>query len=147
VLLGVDLAARRADSAGVIAAAIEAKAAGGAGHRQIASRLGRPASTVRGWLRGFTASAAVMTDAFRTLLQRDAADAAALWPAPAATVAGQALAVLAAYARALGDRLGIVTPPWQAAGLAAAGPWFFSSSRWAPGVQHELAPAAGVSLR
>ncbi|BAS09275.1 protein involved in defense response [Arthrobacter sp. Hiyo4] len=50
VLLGVDLAARRADTAAVIAAAVEAKAAGGSGHRVIAAWLGRPVSTVRAWL-------------------------------------------------------------------------------------------------
>src|SRR5680860_1610108 len=49
VLLSVNLAARRADGAAVIAAAIEAKIVEGAGHRVIACRLDRPASTVRGW--------------------------------------------------------------------------------------------------
>jgi hypothetical protein len=38
---------RRADAAGVIGLALEAKVAG-AGHRVIAERLGRPVSTVRG---------------------------------------------------------------------------------------------------
>ena len=45
--------ARRADAGEVIGLALEAKAAG-SGHRVIAGRLGRPASTVRGWLRAFT---------------------------------------------------------------------------------------------
>jgi len=47
---------RRADAAAVIGAALEAKAAG-AGHRPIAAALGRPVTTVRGWLRRFTARA------------------------------------------------------------------------------------------
>ena len=54
VLLPVLLLLRRADTAAVIGAALEAKAAGG-GHRRVAERLGRPAGTVRGWLRRFGA--------------------------------------------------------------------------------------------
>jgi transposase-like protein len=50
VLLPGALCARRADSTEVIARALAAKAAG-AGFRTIAARLGRPASTVRRWLR------------------------------------------------------------------------------------------------
>ena len=55
VLLPAWCLARRADAGEVIGLALEAKAAG-AGHRVIAGRLGRPASTVRGWLRAFTAA-------------------------------------------------------------------------------------------
>src|SRR5205823_599863 len=68
VLLRVDLAARRADTAAVIAAAVEANAAGGAGHRVIAAWLGRPVSTVRGWLRAFTASALRIAEAFTAMV-------------------------------------------------------------------------------
>ena len=53
VLLPAWCLARRADAGEVIGLALEAKAAG-SGHRVIAERLGRPASTVRGWLRAFT---------------------------------------------------------------------------------------------
>src|SRR5204863_9835121 len=49
VLLPAWCLARRADAGAVIGAALEAAAAG-AGHRTIAAGLGRPASTVRGWL-------------------------------------------------------------------------------------------------
>ena len=52
VLLPVVALLRRADLAAVIGAALAAKAAG-AGHRGIALALGRPAETVRGWLRRF----------------------------------------------------------------------------------------------
>lgn len=45
--------ARRADVASVIGSAMAAKATG-SGHRRIAAELGRPAETVRGWLRRFT---------------------------------------------------------------------------------------------
>ena len=58
--------ARRADAAAVIGLALEAKAAG-AGHRAIAARLGRPASTVRGWLRAFTARAEQVRQVFTAL--------------------------------------------------------------------------------
>ncbi len=47
---------RRADAVVVIGAALLAKAAG-QGHRPIAVLLGRPESTVRGWLRRFTGRA------------------------------------------------------------------------------------------
>jgi len=62
---------RRADAACVIGAALE-DAAGGAGHRPIAACLGRPASTVRGWLRRFAANAEqVRADFTRLLLALD----------------------------------------------------------------------------
>jgi len=52
VLLPVVLLVRRADTAAVIEAGLTAKATR-AGHRLIAALLGRPAETVRGWLRRF----------------------------------------------------------------------------------------------
>ncbi|WP_125616622.1 helix-turn-helix domain-containing protein [Specibacter cremeus] len=145
VLLGVELAARRADTAAVIAAAVEAKTATGAGHRRIAARLGRPASTVRGWLRAFAASAGPIAEVFTALAHRDGADAAGLWPAPAPTPAGRALAAVAAYAGVLAYRFSVATLAWQTAGLTASGPWFFSASGWVGREQHELAltPAPG----
>jgi len=51
----------------VIGAALLAKAAG-RGHRVIAAELGRPVSTVRGWLRAFTARAAGLRVVFTGLL-------------------------------------------------------------------------------
>ena len=146
VLLGVGLAARRADSAAVIAAAIEAKAAAGAGHRAIAAGLGRPTSTVRGWLRGFAAAAAAIASEFAARAHRDGPDAAGRWPAPAATAAGQALAAVAAYAAVLADRFAVAVLAWQSAGLAAAGPFFFSAIRWRGPGQHELALMPGLAL-
>lgn len=130
VLLGLGLAARRADSAAVIAAAIEAKTVTGAGHRSIAARLDRPVSTVRGWLRGFVAAAAAIAAEFTARAHRDGPDAAGLWPAPASTAAGQALAAVAAYAGVLADRFAVAVLPWQSVGLVAAGPFFFSARLW-----------------
>lgn len=147
VLLSVNLAARRADTAAVIAAAVEAKTVSGAGHRKIAAMLGRPLSTVRGWLRAFAVSAGPLAEAFTAFIHRDGPDAAALWAAAAPTPAGQAVSAVMGYAAVLGSRFGIATVPWQTAGLAGAGPWFFSEPWWAFQVQHELAlmpgPAGG----
>lgn len=133
VLLGVQLAARRADAAAVIAAAIEAKVIRGAGHRSIAVLLGRPVSTVRGWLRGFLASAAAIVLEFTRRAHRDGPDAAGRWPAPAPDLPGQALAAVAAHAAVLADRFAIAVLAWHAVGLAAVGPFFFSAARWSAG--------------
>src|SRR5450631_1370576 len=66
VLLPAWCLARRADAGEVIGLAVEAKAAGD-GHRKIAERLGRPASTVRGWLRAFSARAERVRGVFTAL--------------------------------------------------------------------------------
>ncbi|MDA8117562.1 MAG: helix-turn-helix domain-containing protein [Actinomycetota bacterium] len=57
VLLPDVCLSRRVDEVAVIGRALLEKAAG-AGHRRIATRLGRPAETVRGWLRRFSSRAA-----------------------------------------------------------------------------------------
>lgn len=67
VLLPVSGLSRRADGVAMIGAALLAKAAG-RGHRVIAAELGRPVSTVRGWLRAFTARAAGLRVVFTGLL-------------------------------------------------------------------------------
>ena len=146
VLLGFGLAARRADSAEVIAAAIEAKTVTGAGHRRIAARLGRPTSTVRGWLRGFAISAAAISAVFMALAHRDGPDAASRWPAPADTAGGAALAAVSAYAAVLADRFAVAGLAWHSVGLVAAGPFFFSAGRWHRPGQHELALMPGLVL-
>ena len=131
VLLEVGLAVRRADTAEVIAAAIEAKTALGWGHRKIAAGCGRPVSTVRGWLRAFGASAALIGDRFTGLLVRDAPDAVVLWPKPAGTAAGAALSALMAYADGLGRRFAAtVTVTWVQAGIATSNGRLFCSSWW-----------------
>lgn len=53
VLIPEDTLVRRRDGVEVVGAALVAKARGD-GHRMIAARLGRPVSTVRGWLRRFS---------------------------------------------------------------------------------------------
>src|SRR6266480_1287525 len=63
VLLPVSCLLRRADMAAVIWAGLAASAAG-AGYRKIAARLGRPASTVRGWLARFRSRAGLVRGVF-----------------------------------------------------------------------------------
>jgi hypothetical protein len=67
VLLTVSCLLRRADAVEVIGAALRMKATG-AGHRPIATRLARPASTVRGWLRAFMCNAEMVRSVFTALL-------------------------------------------------------------------------------
>ena len=118
VLLPVVLAARRADSADVIAQAVGDKAALGVGHRTIAACLGRPVSTVRGWLRSFAASAGQITERFTLLAARHAVDAAAIWPAAVRGPTATALSALMAYAHVAGVRHDVVgTVTWFTAGL------------------------------
>jgi hypothetical protein len=73
VLLPAWCLARRADAGEVIGLALEAKAAG-AGHRVIAGRLDRPASTVRGWLRALAARAEQVRSVFTALAASLATD-------------------------------------------------------------------------
>lgn len=143
VLLPHGLAARRADGAVVIAAAVEAKLLTGQGHRAIARGLGRPVSTVRGWLRSFAASAEVIATVFTAAVVRHAPDAAALWPAPVRGGGGQALAVLGAWARTVAVRLGVVEVAWHRAALVACQGRLFCAPWWARSSQHEpaLTPA------
>ncbi len=96
---------RRRDATEVIVAALVAKA-GGSGHRAIAAALGRPAATVRGWLRR-AAGRADATRVAATVWVR-ALDASAGAVVPAATPLGDALdalgLALAAAVRRLGPR-------------------------------------------
>jgi hypothetical protein len=98
VLLPVTCLARRADEAGVIGTALEAKAAG-AGHRTIAGVLDRPASTVRGWLRAFAARAGQVRSAFTALAAGLVTDPPL--PAPAGSAVADAVAAVAAAAAAV----------------------------------------------
>lgn len=108
---------RRADAAGVIGAALEAKAAG-AGHRPIASALGRPAATVRGWLRRFAARAEHTRAQFTWLLH--ALDPVAPALTPQGSVVADALEAIGRAAAAAVVRLSPVAP-WEFAARASAG--------------------------
>ena len=117
VLLPALWLARRADSVAVIGSALLAKATG-AGHRPIAFRVGRPASTVRGWLRRFEARAEDVRVLFTRLLYALDPEAGPLLPrgsvfADAVEAVGRAGA--AAVRRLAPD------PPWEFASRASAG--------------------------
>ena len=99
VLLPAWCLARRADAGAVIGLALEAKAAG-AGHRMIAARLGRPASTVRGWLRAFAARAEQVRAVFTALAARPGDRSAAAGARPGRWRRDAVAAVAAAAAAA-----------------------------------------------
>ena len=80
VLLPAQLLSRRADAGAVIGRALEESAAG-AGHRKIAGLLGRPESTVRGWLRALARGAGRVRERFTALAASLVADPPL--PAPA----------------------------------------------------------------
>jgi hypothetical protein len=120
VLLPAWLLLRRADAGEVIGAALEAAAAGG-GHRGIAGLLGRPASTVRGWLRRFAGRAEPVRAFFTVLLARTGPDP--VMPAGAAGLVAAAVSAIAGAAAAVAARwpqLGEV-PVWAAASAASGG--------------------------
>lgn len=117
VLLAQVWLLRRADAACVIGAALEARATG-AGHRPIAAALGRPVSTVRGWLRRFTTVAQEVRAFFTRLLY--ALDPRAPALAPRVGVVGDAVEAIGRAAGAGVVRLGPV-PPWEFAARASAG--------------------------
>jgi hypothetical protein len=117
VLLPVAWLLRRADAASVIGLALLAKAAG-QGHRSIAAALGRPASTVRGWLRRFGAGAEQVRVLFTVLLYRLDPQAGPL--AARESVFADALEALG-RAGAAGVRRLRPCPPWEFASWASAG--------------------------
>ena len=120
VLLPAQLLLRRADAGEVIGAALEAAAAGG-GHRKIAGALGRPASTVRGWLRRFAGRAQQARAFFTVLLARTAPDP--VMPAGAPGLVAAAVSAIAGAAAAVAARwphIGAV-PVWAAASAASGG--------------------------
>ena len=117
VLLPATWLVRRADAVAVIGAALLAKAAG-AGHRAIAAVVGRPAGTVRGWLRRFGARAQDVRVLFTRLLH--ALDPQAGPVCPRGSVFADAVEVLGVAAAAGARRLG-PRPPWEFASRASAG--------------------------
>jgi hypothetical protein len=117
VLLSAVWLSRRADSASVIGSALLAKAAG-SGHRLIAAALGRPACTVRGWLRRFSARAEDVRVFFTLLLHSLDPQADPLLPQ--GCVFADALEALG-RAGAAGVRRLSARPPWEFASWASAG--------------------------
>src|SRR5437899_880755 len=120
VLLPAWCLSRRADEGAVIGSALQAAAAG-AGHRTIAAGLGRPASTVRGWLRRFAARAEAVRAFFTVLLARTSPDP--VMPAGAAGPVAAAVSAIAGAAAAVAQRWPRVgsVPVWTAASAASGG--------------------------
>ena len=119
VLLPAWCLGRRADAGEVIGRALEAKAAG-AGHRTIAVLLGRPASTVRGWLRALAARAEQVRSVFTALAASLVTDPPL--PAPAGSAAADAVAAVAAAAAAAARVPGVgVVARWQLAAAVTCG--------------------------
>jgi hypothetical protein len=120
VLLPVQCLLRRADAAAVIGTALEKNAAG-AGHRSIARDLGRPAETVRGWLRRLAARAGAVRAFFTVLLAATSPDP--VMPAAASGPVADAVSAIAGAAVAVAQRwprIGEV-PVWAAASAASGG--------------------------
>ena len=117
VLLSAAWLSRRGDAASVIGVALLAKAKG-EGHRLIAAALGRPAATVRGWLRRFSARAEDVRVLFTRLLH--ALDPQAGPMTPRGSVFADALEALG-RAAAAGVRRLSPRPPWEFASWASAG--------------------------
>lgn len=111
------LVGRRVDLAGVIGAALEAKAAG-VGHRRIGERLGVPAAAVRGWLRRFATLAGGLTGRLLAV----AADAnPAVRAPPSGSPVAVAVAAVAVAAGAMASLSGDPVDPWRFAVAVTAG--------------------------
>jgi hypothetical protein len=117
VLLPDVVFVRRQDEASVIGSAVEANVAG-VGYRRIASRLGVPADTVRGWLRRFADRAGHLRAHFtRCAVALDVELGAVL---PAGSGVADALEAIAVAARAWVLRFG-PGDPWQVASRLCGG--------------------------
>ncbi len=120
VLLPAWCLLRRADAGEVIGAALQLAAAGG-GHRKVAGLVGRPPSTVRGWLRRFAGRAEPVRVFFTVLLARTAPDP--VMPAGAAGLVAAAVSAIAGAAAAVAQRWPLLgeVPVWAAASAASGG--------------------------
>lgn len=121
VLLPVNALLRRADEVEVIGAGLVLSATGW-GHRRIAVRLGRPADTVRGWVRRLRERAEELRSAFTGLLV--AVDPEPVLPCPAGSLLADAVAAVVAAEVAIRGRWGLVVSglsPWQLGAAVTAG--------------------------
>jgi hypothetical protein len=122
VLLPVTALLRRADAVSVIGAALAERASSGAGHRRIAAGLGRPAATVRGWLRRFTARANSIAGEFTALACHLDPDPAL--PTPAGSPVADGVAAIGAAAVAMSRRWGqsvVTVSGWELASAVTTG--------------------------
>lgn len=127
VLLPVFVLVRRVDLVDVIGSALVAKAAG-AGARTIATVLGRPVDTVRGWLRRFDRRAEHVRVYFTVLLVDTGPDP--IPPAASVSVFADAVSAVVGAWKAAASRwpdIGEVSP-WQLAAATSRGRLL--SPRW-----------------
>jgi hypothetical protein len=118
---------RRVDTVAVIGGALTAAAAG-AGHRKVAVLVGRPASTVRGWLRRFRRAAARVATHFSVWAHRLDPNLAVI--GPAGSPVADAVEAVGVAARAASLRLG-PRPGWSwASVLTGGGLLFNTNSPW-----------------
>ena len=121
---------RRQDEVAVIGAAIEAKV-GGQGYRRIASRLGVPADTVRGWLRRFAERVELIRAHFtRCAVALDLELGSVL---PAGSGIADALEAVAVAVRVWVLRFG-PGDPWRVVSRLSGGLWLATRApayRWA----------------
>lgn len=118
VLLPVVALLRRADLAVVIGQALAAKAAG-AGHRRIALALGRPAETVRGWLRRFADRLEQVRGVFTVWLR--ALDPDPAMPVAAGSAWADAVTVISLVAAAAAHRFVLAVSLWEVAAAVSGG--------------------------
>jgi len=119
VLLPVVALLRRADTASVIGSALVGKARG-VGFRRIAAGLGRPAETVRGWLRRFAGRVEPVRVVFTGWLR--ALEPEPVLPGPAGTALADAVTAILAASRAAAGRFALGTvAPWEVAVAVSAG--------------------------
>jgi len=119
VLLPLVALLRRADTAVVIGTALAAKAIG-LGWRRVARLVGRPALTVRGWLRRFAGRVEVVRGVFTRWLR--ALDPDPVMPEPAGSRWGDAVAAITAATQAASKRFVLPTvSPWEAAVAISGG--------------------------
>lgn len=118
VLLPVVALLRRADLAVVIGAALAAKAAG-AGHRRIALVLGRPAETVRGWLRRFAGRLEAVRGVFTVWLR--SLDPDPVMPVPGGDAWADAMIAINAATAAAARRFVITVSPWELTAAVSSG--------------------------
>jgi hypothetical protein len=95
-------------------------AAAGAGHRKIAGLLGRPESTVRGWLRALARNAGRVRERFTSLAASLVTDPPL--PAPAGSPLADAVAAVAAAAAAAVMLAGVgAVARWELASAVTCG--------------------------
>ncbi|HEY0806125.1 MAG TPA: hypothetical protein VGD84_13705 [Pseudonocardiaceae bacterium] len=135
MLLPVGALLRRADAAAVIVAALAAKAARRVGFRRIAVQLGRPAETVRGWLRRFAERAESVRSVFTVWLR--AVDADPVMPGPAGGGFADAVSVIAAVSAAVARRFSLPAVSLAEVAVAVSGGRLLAPGWPEERVQHE----------